>query len=234
MRSFVCLALVLAAALVATPCDAQAGDAPLARVQHVQEAALDMTAGAGAAIAPRINLAAPTSVSFGFQGPVARITPPRPVVAPSVFRGFGGFAAQLGSCGCDGCAEPAVADDVSAEGDVVAYETDADEVLEGKVDACGRLYTERVPTEVNHQSSYYVPRYRSYVRSSCGSSCDPCCDPCTTRRYVVVRRPVYSCYRPCYRPCYRSCYSGCGAPFWGGFGWGLGWGLGVGLAYGCW
>lgn len=249
MRTLTCLALVCALVLATTPVEADG--MPVARIQKVQDVALDAFAGAGVAAAPRMAIAprfAPrTAVTFGFQGstrrPAPRLTPPRPIVQPTAFQGFGGFAAKVR------LEDPRAAflrvDDVVEENDVLLEEDVLEErdVVEGKVDACGRVYTEHQPTEVTHQSSYYVPRLRKYYSTSCGTCATTCddacassCDPCV-RRVYVVRRPVYysSCYSPCYRPYYRSCYRpyyGGWGPFWNGVGWGVGVGVGFGLAYG--
>ena len=247
MRSLACLVAVCALVFSATA--VHADSAPVVRIHKVQDAAMDVFAGAGIAAAPdvsvrpRIIVTPKTSISFGFKGPaikpVARLVPSRPIVQPTAFRGFGGFAAKV-RCDQDGCGMLRV-DDVIEQNDVL----DEADVIEGKVDACGRIYTEHKPTEVTHQSSYYVPRLRRYVSDGCGNCattrCEPCCDPCAStcceprvRRVYVVRRPVYhSCYRPVYRSCYSPCYSGCGwGPFWNGLGWGVGLGLGFGVAYG--
>ncbi len=226
MRLLALLALTVAVLVPAAP--ALADGAPVARLDPAPRAVLAAATDAAATLAPRFTVSARTSISFGFQGPaqpVARLVPPRPIVAPSAFHGFGGFAARIKPV--DLQERPLLEvndvveyDDVVEQRDVIVE----DDVVEGRVDRCGRVYTTRRPAEVTHRSSYYVPTYRRYY-SSCGSCCSPC-------------------YQPCYRPCHRVVYhqpcgwGGCGyrscgwGPFWNGLGWGLGVGLGVGVIAG--
>lgn len=255
MRPLACLAVFVLCLATAAP--AWSDGAPVARIAPGPDAAVEAVGGVGlsSAVLPRLTVQAPTSITFGFQGPAVRITPPV-VVAPAAFRGFGGHAARVQ-------VQP-----VGIERPLVAVGTSAgscggsccnDECGDLEVDCCGRVFETHRPAEVTHRSSYYVPTYRRYVGTSCADDCaGDCaetCEPVTRRRVVrrvvrryVVRRPCYtSCYTPCYDPCYSSCYSSCYAPcyrpayrscgwgpFLGGFGWGLGLGVGLGWAGGCW
>ena len=91
MRSLACLVAVCALVFSATA--VHADSAPVVRIHKVQDAAMDVFAGAGIAAAPdvsvrpRIIVTPKTSISFGFKGPaikpVARLVPSRPIVQRS-------------------------------------------------------------------------------------------------------------------------------------------------------
>lgn len=257
MRSLACFAL--ATTFLACAASAHADGAPLARIERAQRTALEVSAGAGAAIAPRIDFQASTPVTFGFRRPTIvlprtpaprlgapRLTPRRPIAVPTAFRGFGGFAARVNTN--DLVREkPLVQVGALVEGDSCDACGSCDTCVEDvRVDSCGRVYEASRPDYVAHQSSYSAPTYRRYLDcgtcepacSPCATTCEPACEPIVcqprTRRVVRYYRPVYrTCYRPYYRSCYRPYYGGYAAPaFWNGLGWGLGVGFGLGWAYG--